>query len=455
MKRLLSLLALLVFAALSCKKAPQGPEQEDPHDEPEVIVNSITLDETSIHLFSSDRQLTATVDPADVPVKWSSSDETVATVEQDGWVHVLSAGTVTITAKAGDKSAACTIYVNFCLSREGTSNCYIIPKSGQYYFKAAKGLGTLGIAGISKVEVLWESTGTPTAPTKGSVIPGVVFYESEPDNCIGILTPTPLKDGNAVIAAKDAYGNILWSWHIWVCKDYDPAATAQEYKNYSGTVTYGTMMDRNLGALSVTPGDALANGLLYQWGRKDPFPGNGDLAQKKLAATNPSWPSAVEADASTGTVAYTTKHPTTFLTTFDGDWFYAGNTTPENSRWQSTKTNFDPCPPGWRIPAGGDNGIWIAAAGKRFSEHTWDSANRGMDLSDMFHTSGPAWYPAPGNLSYGKGALINASCVGTYWTCTPDDRRAVTVTVDGDIAKVTLNNAAHRASGLSVRCQKE
>ncbi|MCC8143462.1 MAG: hypothetical protein LIO97_05900 [Tannerellaceae bacterium] len=32
-------------------------------------------------------------------------------------------------------------------------------------------------------------------------------------------------------------------------------------------------MDRNLGALSSTPGNGLALGLMYQWGRKDPYPG--------------------------------------------------------------------------------------------------------------------------------------------------------------------------------------
>ena len=31
------------------------------------------------------------------------------------------------------------------------------------------------------------------------------------------------------------------------------------------------LMDRNIGALSATLGDPLSMGLLYQWGRKDPF----------------------------------------------------------------------------------------------------------------------------------------------------------------------------------------
>lgn len=55
----------------------------------------------------SDLQLTATVTPADAvnpAVEWSSSDETIATVDQTGKVTPVTAGVVTITAKALDGS---------------------------------------------------------------------------------------------------------------------------------------------------------------------------------------------------------------------------------------------------------------------------------------------------------------------------------------------------------------
>ena len=58
--------------------------------------------------------LTAVVTPAnatDGAVTWSSDDETVATVDQNGRVTAIAPGTVTITAKAGGKSSSCTVTV--------------------------------------------------------------------------------------------------------------------------------------------------------------------------------------------------------------------------------------------------------------------------------------------------------------------------------------------------------
>ena len=128
-------------------------------------------------------------------------------------------------------------------------------------------------------------------------------------------TPEALKNGNAVIAAKDADGNILWSWHIWVCKDYDPVAKAQTYYNNAGV-----MMDRNLGATSATPGNIASVGFLYQWGRKDPFLAGHEIAYpysgsatRETAASTLAWPSPVASNASAGTIGYATAHPTTFI----------------------------------------------------------------------------------------------------------------------------------------------
>ena len=79
-----------------------------------VNVTGITLDPTSVTLTAGETaSLTATVSPADATdktVTWSSSKESVATVK-DGTVTAVAAGTATITAKAGDKSATCTVTV--------------------------------------------------------------------------------------------------------------------------------------------------------------------------------------------------------------------------------------------------------------------------------------------------------------------------------------------------------
>ena len=49
----------------------------------------------------------------DKTVTWSSDNESVATVSEDGLVTALAGGTATITAKAGDASTSCLVSVNF------------------------------------------------------------------------------------------------------------------------------------------------------------------------------------------------------------------------------------------------------------------------------------------------------------------------------------------------------
>lgn len=86
-------------------------------NEIEITVNvpatGITLDKSSAEMKVGDElTLTATVQPegSTDEVVWTSSDENIATVE-NGKVVAKKAGTVTITAKAGDKTATCSITV--------------------------------------------------------------------------------------------------------------------------------------------------------------------------------------------------------------------------------------------------------------------------------------------------------------------------------------------------------
>ena len=58
--------------------------------------------------------LTASINPdnaTNVVMDWSSSDDSVATVDEYGMVRALKAGKTTVTVTAGGKSASCVVTV--------------------------------------------------------------------------------------------------------------------------------------------------------------------------------------------------------------------------------------------------------------------------------------------------------------------------------------------------------
>ncbi len=255
------------------------------------------------------------------------------------------------------------------LSAEETANCYIISSSGDYKFKATvRGNGAATLAGVSKTisaseiasaNLLWASYGTTTAPAEGEMLYGV-RYE---DGYVYFRVPETFHEGNAVIAIKNSSGTILWSWHLWFTVT-DLASLAQTYN--SGAV----FMDRNLGALTRTHSNSntFDYGLMYQWGRKDPFqnsvfPGftsgyvsSSDWATCYIPATLGTAES--RAVVSNPTVASMVAYPTTFS---NGSYFnssldrdnWASDITED--LWQESKTIFDPCPSGWKVP---DKSAW-------------------------------------------------------------------------------------------------
>ena len=91
-------------------------QNQQGENNPETVsVSSVTLDKTTISLEVDETlQLTAIVSPdnaTDKTVTWTSSDETVATVE-NGKVTAIKEGEATITAKVGDKTAECKVTVS-------------------------------------------------------------------------------------------------------------------------------------------------------------------------------------------------------------------------------------------------------------------------------------------------------------------------------------------------------
>ena len=83
---------------------------------PSNSITGITLDAAKLSLNKGKTQaLTATITPAntteDTTITWTSSDETVATVNEKGKISALKAGTSVITAQVGSFKAECKLTV--------------------------------------------------------------------------------------------------------------------------------------------------------------------------------------------------------------------------------------------------------------------------------------------------------------------------------------------------------
>ena len=314
------------------------------------------------------------------------------------------------------------------LSANGTANCYLIQGAGNYKFMTVMGNSSATVGNVKSVEVLWESFGTDEMPNVGDLIASADYK----DGYIRFKTPDNFRDGNAVIAAKNSKGTILWSWHIWCAEE---GWEEQVYYNDAGT-----MMDRNLGATSATPGDVGALGLLYQWGRKDPFMGSSSISSSAMAASTGTWNSA-----SGGSATNAEANPMTFYT----------NMLLPNESWASLKTVNDPCPAGWRVPDGGENGVWSKSIGSSYSfSYTVLGTKEGINFSGKFGSDQTIWYPASGSRNGSDGSLVGVGYNGYYWSASPNGGYAYDLYFDNN-GGVYPSNFYNRADGLSVRCLQE
>ncbi len=105
-----------------------------------VLVSSVTLDHNILDLNNvSVYKLNATVQPAHATCKtleWKSSNEGVATVDDDGLLNIIARGTTVITASAIDgsnKSDSCTVHVHSIVANETIDGVNIWVANGQLY----------------------------------------------------------------------------------------------------------------------------------------------------------------------------------------------------------------------------------------------------------------------------------------------------------------------------------
>lgn len=418
-------------------------------------VNSITIGAPAGQKLAKDTWYYAVALPGTLE---GGLDITFKTATSEGILE--SANTVTIkrgifgnvgTIDAASYSSVAAVD----LSAEATANCYLVSQAGTYKIQTVKGNTTESVGEVMSAAVLWESFGTDVTPKEGALVNNVSYAD-------GYITfSTTGVAGNAVIAAYDMFDTIVWSWHIW-CSPTELSVMDQDYYNADGKKVF-TMMDRNLGATSGTPGSVGFLGLFYQWGRKDPFLGSCKIDQGVRAASTGEWPEVITTDEFSGTVENAIANPTTFIgsaTGGNGDWYYWTDAAPgeKNTRWGHSKGLYDPCPAGYKIPyANGTSYPWRSAlegTAKSVSDASaYIETLRCMNLTNVFHTKTPCFYPLTGYCRAGDNAFVAVGTKSLHYSSAPSGSKVVQLYLQSS-GSINAWYTDYRALNCSVRCIK-
>ena len=278
---------------------------------------------------------------------------------------------------------------------------YQMWEKGRYMQNDTGSFTPINENGLQTATVFWEDI--------NGLISSTSIVGAGEDAKIKIIIDKTKGEGNASIAFR-VDGVIYWTWHIWVTDDPKVGATYEQgfetdVLNQAFTPEY---MDRNLGATNagfLGHDWHMSGGLMYQWGRKDPVPPleykdgtfyevTGDIGSRRHSyATLQSSPISVKqrgTDTGTnninGNIRYSINNPIDIIThaTNDGTWFSSqeyrnNNSNPDlietwdlwsdnrkgfhsnassgdnivaaDSKSYELKSEFDPCPNGWRIPS--------------------------------------------------------------------------------------------------------
>ena len=370
------------------------------------------------------------------------------------------------------------------LSAAGTANCYMVLKPGKYSFNAlVMGNGADLSPTFTAPDVLL--TPTPLAPSSAKMIWCTGSTAADKESVVkdvrlsgGKITfeTGTAEEGNAVIAAYAADGTtILWSWHIWRIKSRPADVACLKFDKDGNSVPF-TMMGWNLGAYNNTKtnvaNDVSSLGLLYQWGRKDPFtnastktgatavPTVGDLLYKTVGRS------------ATTTMEYAVKNPTTFIVngTAPYDWIYVKNDNLWGNPWVSNvtiagntvnssagaKSIYDPCPVGYRVPP---QDTWTRA--KNWANNAnmgaWDTSGLGFTFTEMTADRSSLWFPGAGYRVDSSGQVSLVASRGHSWSSSVFALESVYAGFlryhsDSVLTPVDYGN---RANGFSVRCVSE
>ena len=315
-----------------------------------------------------------------------------------------------------------------------------------------------------------------------------VAYDAA-NGCVTVATDAAKGSGggNAVVGLFPAGtvdpsgGTCIWSWHVWVT-DYEPDGT-QEYgiaqnsfadvpggqvhrygQKYEDVNGQKVIMDRNLGATKtyydlVTTHDENypAYGLLYQWGRKDPFPKSQQGNSSTTATSQTTY------DASGTATSYpvlkggrvpmlsAVQNPQVYYYYNTGyfDWISSS----DNTLWGdgTVKSIYDPCPEGWRVAP---SGTWGDFTTTTVSRNTyWSSTD--LDLAGCLYSADAVktFYPCAGDRNRANGKLGDSGEIGYVWSSSVVSNNANHFSFNYSSTWPASNMS--RAYGLSLRCIQE
>jgi len=198
-------------------------------------------------------------------------------------------------------------------------------------------------------------------------------------------------------------------------------------------------------------------GKLYQWGRKD-----GQGYYKAGSGSTPTYKDATYpsgANLATGPISY-------IPTDSDAEKFYKNNISPCNwysgtspapdALWGASRTTYDPCPEGWRVPTKAEIkallGSHIGGGLQDGSGLHGGMKGKYFDGSSTAVPSSGVFFPAAGYRYYANGNVYERGTDGYYWSSSVDGNSAWYFDIDDRSAAVY---DVSRADGLSVRCVLE
>jgi hypothetical protein len=220
------------------------------------------------------------------------------------------------------------------------TNCYMVEPGKELVFP----VGRAYVYNTSKLRIAPTSdyNGTFTAKvlwdTSNVIKVGPIVSKTGKDTKVYLKT-NATATGNALVALCNDAGTIVWSYHIWVTT-YKPTYSGNAWFEHTNVKFWPMAVD--LGD-EITKTRTNADGLVYEWGRKDPFYYN--------AAKTPQaqWTTVLK-DATNAKFVELTKYPTRFI------YFNSANTIigedDENRKWYSLggyKSITDPCPLNYRV----------------------------------------------------------------------------------------------------------